>query len=442
MQFFKDLGSLIEQRWKDRNYDESVFPELAAQALVETAPDQRVSPWEIIEWLFTATDIPGQQDIPGKFGDPPITLFSGPRFHIDIYFWLDGTTSIHQHAFCGAFHVLLGSSIHSHYSFRDRRLLNQHFAVGRTVLESVELLEQGAVKRILPGDQYIHSLFHLDRPSATICVRTYHTASGSPQYNYHKPCFAIDPFFTEPLSTKQLQSASMLLRIKHPEADARLGDLIARSDFQAAFNLLDLARGYMAGDQLEQSFGLNTGEDRFQNLVEIARRRHGDLVDLISPIFEEAQRQNNLINRRAQITTPEHRFFLALLLNVPDGTRLLEMVEQRFPDREPVETALDWVEELAHTKVMGASEANVLGINDFDDDYLLVLRCMLEGLSPEETVGAFEKEFSADYAAGLDDKPARLYQAIRDSMLFKSIFRDMPAPMNAEKIDHHQPASA
>jgi hypothetical protein len=127
---------------------------------------------------------------------------------------------------------------------------------------------------------------------------------------------------------------------------------------------------------------------------------------------------------------------------VPDRVKVLELIKQRFPDRNPVETVIDWVEELANTKMMGAAEANVLGINDFDDDYLLVLQCLLEGLSPEETKAAFEKEFSADYAAGLGDKPARLYQSIRDSMLFKSIFHDLSAAMRRRTLSHNQPAFA
>jgi hypothetical protein len=84
----------------------------------------------------------------------------------------------------------------------------------------------------------------------------------------------------------------------------------------------------------------------------------------------------------------------------------------------------------------------VLGINDFDDDYLLVLQCLLEGRSLEQTEVAFEQEFSADYAASLGDKPARLYQSIRNSMLFKSIFHNLPATMNAGQNSHNQPAFA
>lgn len=427
MQFFNDLGSLIERRWREQNYSEEVFPDLAAEALAEHSPYGQVDPWEAIRWVFNTTSIPSQQDLAGEFGDPPITLYTGPRFYIDLYFWLDGTTTIHQHAFCGAFQVLMGSSIHSQYSFRDRQQINQHFAVGRAALESVTLLEEGAIKQIQPGEQYIHSLFHLDRPSATICARTYHTIAGSPQYSYYPPGIAADPFFKEPLAIKQQQSAALLLKMQHPEADALIGDLIARSDLQTAFAFIDLARSHLSGNQLEQAFGVTTGEERFQKLMEIARHRHGDLIDFIIPVFEESQRQNNLIYRRSQITGSEHRFFLALLLNVPDRVRVLDLVRQRFPDRNPVETILDWIDELAATKTIGSPEPNVMGIADFDDDYLFVFQCLLEGKTLEQTKAAYEDEFSIEAADSSSDKLERLYDAIRHSMPFKGIFLDSTA---------------
>src|SRR5262245_20984064 len=98
MRFFQDLGQLVERRWRDQNFDEGVFPEIAADALAETALEDQVDPWDIIRWLNTTSAFPEQRDAEARFGNPPITVFDGPRFHIDVYYWLDGTTSIHQHA--------------------------------------------------------------------------------------------------------------------------------------------------------------------------------------------------------------------------------------------------------------------------------------------------------------------------------------------------------
>jgi len=84
-------------------------------------------PGKSIRWVHNSVSLPEQQDIEGRFGNPPITMFSGARFYIDVYYWLDGTTAIHQHSFTGAFQVLLGSSIHSRYSFREDKIINEHF---------------------------------------------------------------------------------------------------------------------------------------------------------------------------------------------------------------------------------------------------------------------------------------------------------------------------
>ena len=424
MEFFQKLGSLVEERWRERNYDEYVFPEIAADALEEMDPIQASDPWEIIRWVNTTDSLPAQQDISNQFGNPPITLYNSSRFYIDVYYWVDGTTSIHQHGFCGAFQVHLGSSIHSHYSFKTRNRLNQHFVIGDISLEKVELLEKGAIRRILPGEAYIHSLFHLDRPSVTICIRTYKTYEGVPQYNYHKPYFGNDPFFEEHLTIRRTQCASLLFKIQHPETDAMIGELLSHSDFQTAFSILDLARNHLLGNHLEWAFGLATGEERFEALMQIARRRHGELVDMIRPVFDEVQRQTNLIYRRSQITGNDHRFLLALLLNVPDRLKFLELVTSRYPDRDPVDTVTDWVEEIASTKVSGSHEPNVLGIRDYDDDYLLVFQSLLEGKTLDGVKKAFEEEFSVEYANEIGSKPEQLYESIRNSLLFKSIFLD------------------
>ena len=215
MEEFEQLGALVEERWKAVNYSEQLFPDIAAQALTESDLPARVDPWEIIRWVHTAVSLPEQQDVEGRFGNPPITMFTGARFYIDVYYWLDGTTSIHQHSFTGAFQVLLGSSIHSRYSFREDKIINEHFSVGQLTLEEVQLLQLKDVRPIRSGRNFIHSLFHLDRPSATITIRTVHTPSASVQYDYRKPHFALNPFFKNAVLTKKLQTISLLLGMKH-----------------------------------------------------------------------------------------------------------------------------------------------------------------------------------------------------------------------------------
>ena len=101
---------------------------------------------------------------------------------------------------------------------------------------------------------------------------------------------------------------------------------------------------HLKSNQVDELFGLSTARDRFDALLKKARAVHGERVDLIVPVLEEEARQSNIIKRRATITGDEHRFFLALILNVPGREKILELVKQRFPDIDPVEKILDWVD--------------------------------------------------------------------------------------------------
>ncbi len=79
MELFQTLGTEVERLWRDANYDETVFPALAAEALEKANLPQKVSAWEVIEWTLKQTNLPEQRDLRGSFADPPITLYNSPR---------------------------------------------------------------------------------------------------------------------------------------------------------------------------------------------------------------------------------------------------------------------------------------------------------------------------------------------------------------------------
>ena len=415
MQRFADLGALVEGRWRDKNYDENVFPDIAARALREADLPARVDPWEIIRWVQTTTALPHQMDPQGKFGNPPITLFVGPRFYVDVYYWLDSTTSIHQHAFSGAFQVLLGGSVHSSYEFKKEREINPHLLTGDISLKDVSLLGKGDIRNIHPGSRFIHSLFHLERPSATIVIRSNDAPSAPVQYKYLKPHLAIDPFFDEPCMTRKVQTVSLLLSMEHREADQMIFDLLDTADFHTTFAVLDRAFTLLGRNELEELFQVSKSVDRFQAMLDRARRRHGALAELLPAVFDEKLRQADIIKRRGLIEGADHRFFLALLLNVPERTRVLDLVKRRFPDEEPVEVVIGWVRELSKIKIFGSAEPNVLGIKSIDDTYLEVLAGLLRGL-PDKQITALAADKSARLPAN------ELIASIKSSPLFKSIF--------------------
>lgn len=424
MEAFQKLGSLVERRWKAENYDENRFPDIAAEALVESQLPAQVDPWEIIRWVHQSDALPQQYDVEGNFGNPPITLYSGSRFFIDVYYWLDGATTIHQHSFTGAFQVFLGSSIHSRYSFREDRIINEHFSVGELSLQDVQLLKLNDVRPIRAGRQFIHSLFHLDRPSASITIRTVNTPSSALQYDYRRPYFALDPFFKNEELIKKRQTIGLLLGMKHKDADAMIGDLVCASDFHTAYYVLADTYEQLQSNEMDTLFGLSLGKDRFKEILKRCRTVHGELSDLILPVLEEQERLQDIVRRRGTITAEAHRFFLALLLNVPNRKRILELVQSRYPNQEPVETILDWVEELGRTRVLGSKETNALGMAEFDDTYVFVLECLLEGLDLEQINQKAATEYPADAAPELMSRVPTLIEDLHRSVLFKSLLAD------------------
>lgn len=417
MELFQQLGAEIEALWLEKNYNEEHLPAISADALKRADLPSKLSAWDVVEWSLKQKEMPRQRDVAGRFADPPITIYSGLRFHIDVYFWFEGTTAIHQHGFCGAFQVLMGSSIHSWYEFERSEVVNAFCEIGEMSLKVCEILEVGAVQEIWAGRQYIHSLFHLDQPSATICVRTDRSPLHPPQFSYHKPSLALDPFFDQDTTTKQLQVMSTLFRAKRPDADRLVTEFIEKSDFQTAYMILVRLRSLLGASRMEQMFNLDSPRVRFNNFMDIARKRFGTAGEALPAIFERYDVIDEILIRRGYVTEPEHRFFMALLMNVNGRERILSLVQQRYKDVDPIEKVLDWVFDLGQTRVVGMADANALGIPDFGEAEMFVIEHLLK----DKTDAEIEKEFStanpnADAAAATD-----AIAKIRGAVIFRPL---------------------
>lgn len=424
MEVFQKLGANIETLWRDKNYSETLFPAIAERALQEFDLPRKVSAWDTISWAIGENHLDGQRDLAGRFGDPPITLYNSTRFYIDIYFWLDGTTSIHQHGFCGAFQVLLGSSIHSSYGFDLKEAVNARVHLGDVNLDDCELLKVGDVRQILAGREFIHGLFHLDQPSATIVVRTHNSPEHQPQWDYRKPFLAVDPFFEEPTMTKKLQSIAMLLRAKQPNADQIIANLLENADFQTSFTVLSSIKHLLQDNYLDRLFEVSPTENRYEKLFEIVRQRHGALAETLPQIFAEQERISEITRRRSYITDPDQRFFLALLMNVEGKQRIKSLVKARFPEADPIEKILDWVSALSKIKGLGQQSSNALGIEGFNDLDSFVLEDLLKNLSIEE----MQKELQNDnqnqnVEESLKDLESRI-KTIQQSTILQPLLAD------------------
>lgn len=421
MKIFAELGALLEKRWRERNFDETVFPALAAAALREVDPATQISVWDVAAWAMREPVLPAQRDLAGSFGEPPVTLFDSSRFHIDVYFWLQSTTAIHQHGFCGAFQVSHGGSLHSSYRFAQRERINFHCALGDLTLDRTEWLQVGAIKEIRGGSAFIHALFHLENPSATIVVRTNGLPLALPQFSYHKPFLALDPFFDDATFVKKRQFVGMLLNTRRPDADKLITELLENSDFHSAAEMLRFLQSILRNDgggggdaASQQNIRQN---ERFEHYLATTQQKFPQWAGILPAVFAEQQREFEIQRRRNFVTDANHRFFLALLLNVPDKKQILELVGERASEQNPLETILDWFDELGRTRISGTTE-NALGIADFNDQYSFVLEKMLDGKSLEE----IEREISAEFSPAQAAEVKHQHETLQSSPLFSALW--------------------
>lgn len=421
MEQFNKLGTDVEQIWRKTNYAEDDFPNIAADALKAANLPKKVSAWDVIEWTLTQDQLPEQKDLRASFGDPPITVYNSPRFHIDVYFWLEGTTAIHQHGFCGAFQVLHGSSIHSWYDFDLQQKINSFTEIGEIKLKLCELLGVGDVQQILAGRQYIHGLFHLDQPSATIVVRTHKSPLYLPQFSYHKPYLAVDPFFEEANTIKKNQCLTALIRSKYEDSDRMIKELLAGADFQTSFSILSTVRHYLRQNELNRIFELDEPKDRFDAFLSVVRERHGEIAEIFPKVFAHQDIENEIVKRRGFISDPDHRFFLALLMNVEGMAQIFGLIKERFPEIDPIGKVLDWAYELSQTRVLGSNIPNAIGVEDFGDLDLFILECFLKGKSDEEIAAAFTEEYPNQKFEDMAQKIGEKSGNIRNSIIFQPL---------------------
>jgi hypothetical protein len=392
---FRELGDRIDEAFSARDYDERAFPEIAARALEEARLSSVVSPEDVVRWLVRQRSLPTQDDIAARFGQPPVTVFRGRRFYVQVLLWREGATAIHRHGFSGAFTLLRGESLHTRYGFTPRRRVSSSFLIGDVELRERALLGPGDVVPIT--HDLAHALFHLDAPSATVVVRTFREEDVLPQYNYHPPCLAIDPFYEDPVSKRQLQALAFV-RATDPESYAPLAaELAGRSDLETSYRVLAQAhRGRL-------------GPTHAPPVIAAARARHGDVVDELLAALHEDLRDGQVGDARARTTEPNLRFFLALLQNLHEAEPIFDLVARRFPDKPARDTIRDFLHASKDPLTLGADLA--------DEPTRITVDALLDGASDDELFARFGEIYGMEEARREADAIRRHAQRLRQTAL-------------------------
>jgi predicted metal-dependent enzyme (double-stranded beta helix superfamily) len=334
MLFFEKLAARVEDEWRGAGFAEEAFPALAAEALRDAEPHRHLDQYAALDWLLAAQALPPQHNLDDPFGRPAVQVVQRDGFYIEVFHWFDGTTEIHQHAFCGAFHLLAGSSVHARYHFRAEEQLGPHLRRGQLALQKVEWLRQGDTRQIVAGSALIHSLFHLERPSVTIVVRTLASKQAPTQLSYWPPSLAINPRHRPEPLVRRAQALEALAGARRPGWEDQFLACGRKADALSLVHLaLAVARGGVPPRQLV-------------GLLEQLRQTHGAMVDTIAAVAKERARQQTLVALRTRLHEPDHRFLLALLLNIDSAEAIAALVQEARPADDAPTLILRWIEEI------------------------------------------------------------------------------------------------
>jgi hypothetical protein len=398
MRLLAKLGRDVERSWRRAGRELAGLPSVAAAAL-RVLDASEIDELALARRLVVDRRLPPQLSVP--FGDAQVTAWRGDDVLVQLVYWLDGATAIHQHGFAGAFRVLRGASLHSTHTFVARRKIDQRFQIGTLERQQLEVLGVGDVREIGAGSALIHNLIHVKFPSVTLVIRTPFQATLSPQWSYHPPGVAVDPLADDP----------------DRRARERLFEVCARLDERASRDVAKaiVDRGLSASWDLLDARVAEVGDGGLEPYLQMIRRRHGADGRLIADAFVRSRVRMRLFRLRAQFPASSFRTLLAVLADGGDRDTVIGIIRHLYPGDEPA----------AHIERWLPAVAKPLGVV-LDRSGMRVVRRLIEGV-PGAAIAAEVRGYSVrDVAA--------LARAFRRSLLFAALLSKRRGPVTRTSI--------
>lgn len=400
MEQFRSLGDTIATQWQKADFDGARLPNIAGEALA-AFPVGSVSAADILRWVRTTDHLPRQEDPRSRFGQPPLTLYRHEHFYITALFWHTSTTSVHQHAFSGAFTVLEGSSLQVHYAFEPTHIVDDRVRIGDLTLMDAEMLQPGSVQHIRGGPAFIHSVFHLDAPTVSLVVRNGRDVDAGPQYDYHPPYLCLDPFAESPLFLRRFQCLKLLLELKASDFEDAVIDTIRHSDAYTCCRVLSLS-------VLQHDVEVSR-----ERLLDAAHQRHGAWVAKLPAVWDDMSRRSLIISRRSLIHDPNQRFFLALLANFRSGHDILQVLGERYPHQSAVDSVMEFVTAMSGTDIVGI---------EFDELNTDLFRLLVQGVPARDLLHRLADMYDPEDIEAQRASLEEHIQAMIQTHVFKTLF--------------------
>jgi len=298
---FQAIGDEVARTWARTGFRDEDFPAIATDVLARAAVARHVSARDVLRYVIETPTLPFQQNDGSRFGEPPVGVYWHPRFYVEALFWLTGTATAHNHAFAGAFAVLDGQCIHTEYAFTLEEEHPDEIAFGAIALTDSALHATGHVETIEPGDAFVHAVFHVGRPSASLVVRTHSKSVGAGR-QYIPPGLRVGPAFEDQLSRRRLQALGLLLQLASADYESAARQVMDAGGLRTAFNVL------------QQLTDLAPLSPMRAPIVAHATTRWGASIDRIERALAVQQRQRLGMMARRRVQRSDDLLLLGLLL--------------------------------------------------------------------------------------------------------------------------------
>jgi len=264
----------------------------------------------------------------------------------------------------------------------------------------VQLLKAGTVHDIVAGEAGAHALFHLARPSVSVVVRTVSEVEAQPQYQYLRPFLAVDPFATDTVIDRRTRALHALLATDNERFEEIASVAVAAADLEMSYHLLEVVHA------------VEGPSDRYRRLAATSESLHGEVIQRFTAVHAERARERAIIAMRSRIRDADHRFFLALLLNVPVREMVLDLVKQRYPGEDAELKIEKWLRELSGTEGIGL---------EFDEMTIALYRLLRVPRSLDEVLDEVNVQVERGDYRTTGRHVMQQYQHLRNSPLLRGL---------------------
>ena len=331
------LGEEIGDFWGSADYAIDAFAPIAASTVERYALHERFDLDEFSEWLSQTEDLAEQLDPRSRFGTPAVTLWRGSRFLIDIYFWIEPETALHDHGFVGAFTNLAGESLHCVYGLEPVEEPALGVMLSSLGLQTVERLDKGSIRPILGGRRFVHRVWHISRPTVTMCVRTVGQGPSFGQYNYFYPRVGVKEKTRKQKEQdealqKRLQFMSFPASAGDPRLESYVENLIRNCDARQAVKFVMALHDRSEGDLPEHLSLLN-------RLLDLLESTFGGWTDEFAASLMYRLKEKRV--KWHELRDLDQRYLAAMLLTFSNRDEVMAAVSKYRGTNQSIEWVIE-----------------------------------------------------------------------------------------------------